>query len=98
MKQSFEQSSIESDSSRLEKSVDFDELRSLIVEAIRKDHISVADAIVDFDERLKTKYGDDVRKYRLWHLMVGSTPDPDKTMIETDFAGEDSIEQFIRNL
>ncbi len=53
------------------------------------------DECVSFAKKLLEKYPD-ARKYKLLHLLIGSTPSDDVTKF--DFPGEDSIETFIRSL
>jgi len=50
---------------------------------------------VEFVDNLKKKYSD-YEKYRLYHLLIGSTPWEDCPKF--DFPGEDSIEKLINSL
>lgn len=47
---------------------------------------------------LRGKYGDDVYKYSLYHVLIGSTMNPDFGVIGDDFPGDDSVALFIDEL
>lgn len=51
--------------------------------------------MVHFANNLKEKYPDTYDKYRLYHLLIGSTPIKEKLLF-FDFPGEeDSVRKFI---
>jgi len=51
------------------------------------------DRVVDFDEKLKKKYGSGTDDCLLFHTIAGSSLKREPIIF--DFEGEDSIEQFI---
>lgn len=71
------------------------EAQNLILDAQKIDIFGTQDKIVDKANFLKDKYPD-YNDYRLYHLMIGSTPE--KVLPFFDFPGEDSIMNFLRTL
>lgn len=51
--------------------------------------------LTEFSDKLREHYPN-FEDYRLWHLLVGSTPKSEKFLF--DFPGEDSVQTFIENL
>ncbi len=55
------------------------------------------DKIADFAHGLQERHPNYI-DYRLYHLLVGSTPRSEHELKEEDFEGEDSIIAFIESL
>lgn len=53
------------------------------------------DKIFDFVKKLREVY-DDYQEYEMYHLLTGSSLA--KEYSQTDFAGEDSVEEFVNGL
>lgn len=53
--------------------------------------------MVPFARSLERKYGEECKKYFLYHIMIPSSTD-EKSSPYFDFDGEDSVENFINNL
>lgn len=49
----------------------------------------------EFEERLGKKYSD-VRKYEMFHALIGSSITKAMALTHDDFPGEDSVEEFVR--
>ncbi len=58
-------------------------------------NIDKYEKLYEFAEKLKAKH-EDYKDYRLYHFLIGSTPD--RELPKIDFPGEDSIEKFIDSL
>lgn len=73
-------------------------LREMMLEAYDKSSLplELALKVNSFGHYLQKKYPD-CRDYRLFHLLIGSTPF-DKGCYKFDFDGEDSVEKFIKSL
>jgi hypothetical protein len=56
----------------------------------------INEQVVMFVRKLRAEHGKDIEKYKLYHLIVGSTPDPEWSPQFDLPNGE--IEEFIRNL
>lgn len=50
----------------------------------------------EFARELQKKYPD-YKRYRVWHVLIGSTPD-ESGIIEEDFPGEDSVIDFLEKV
>ena len=59
--------------------------------------MKLQDEIVSRVKYLRDKYPN-YPKYRVYHIISGSTPSPDLEVLEDDFPGEDSIEVFLNHL
>lgn len=53
--------------------------------------------ILAFVQRLRERHPD-LRRYRVYHALIGSTVPKDAEMIEEDFKGDDSVELFLESL
>ena len=53
--------------------------------------------MVPFAKLLEQKYGEERKKYLLYHVMISSTTDEESSPY-FDFEGEDSVETFINKL
>lgn len=75
-----------------------DRIRRLQFIAMRRMDIrDYSKGIENFTAHLREKYPDyNIR--RAYHVLIGSTMDPDADIIEEDFPGEDSVESFLQNL
>ena len=60
------------------------------------DKFEFNDAVVDFTKLLREKYTN-LEGCRLYHLLIGSSINPEKKVEQFDFPGEDSIEKFIND-
>lgn len=60
------------------------------------DIFEFSDAIVDFINVLREKYTD-LEGYTLFHILIGSSINPEKKVEGFDFPSEDSIEKFIND-
>ena len=77
------------------------ELSTLLDSAISNEDfdavIQTMDRIKQKADHLKAKYPD-YADYRMYHVLVHSTPNSDKMLTKFDFPEEDSIADFIRSL
>jgi hypothetical protein len=62
-----------------------------------EERIQTMEKVVTFTDKLKKKYPDFV-SYRLYHMLVLSTPKLGVAFTHFDFPGEDSIQNFIEQL
>ena len=69
-------------------------LRELLVKAYDENSLETHEKIINKSDRLKANYGKEVYRYRLYHLLIGSTPGENVDLF--DFPEEDSIEKYIK--
>ena len=72
-------------------------LHEKMFNAQKEDTGAFLDKIADFAHGLQERHSDYI-DYRLYHLLVGSTPRPGHELKEEDFEREDSIVAFIESL
>lgn len=70
-------------------------LRSRVLEFVRKDSIKFFSKVYEFGKELQLKHSDCL-DYLAYHILIGSTPM--KECSHFDFEGDDSVEKFLNSL
>jgi len=97
MPENFSEPKFEGESQPEERGEEIAHVREMLNELYnRKDGLAFYEAMVDKAVQLKSKYHD-FNKYRLYHLLISSTPAEGQTFSEFDFPGEDSIIKFLED-
>ncbi len=78
---------------------DFNILREQLGEKYK--YKSVMNAIAEFSKKIKERFGDSRQNFRLYHVLIGSTINPNRVdeIAEFDFPKDSglSVEDFIKN-
>jgi hypothetical protein len=56
----------------------------------------LSELVVEYATRLRAKYKEHLREYRLYHALIGSTPNPADALF--DLPGEDSVVTFAEDV
>lgn len=73
------------------------ELKEKLNLAYKTDAMVTHQRMLDFTNIIRGKYSD-YSKYRLWHLLIGSTIGDASKITHFDFPGDLSVEKFIKSL